>query len=52
VNVSYADSANCNSNSSVTCTTITATCPFAFLVGYLGLGSRTVTATSEAIRSS
>jgi len=51
VNVAYADTTSCNANSNVTCTTITATCPFTFLVGYLGTGSRTLTATSEAIRS-
>jgi Flp pilus assembly protein TadG len=51
LNVAYTDTANCNANGNVTCTTITATCPFAFLVSYLGLGSRTITATSEAIRS-
>ncbi len=51
VNVAYADTTNCNSNSNVTCTMITATCPFTFLVGYLGFGTKTITATSEAIRS-
>jgi Flp pilus assembly protein TadG len=51
VSVAYADTTNCNANSKVTCTMITATCPFAFVVGYFGSGSRTITATSEAIRS-
>lgn len=49
VNVAYNTTANCNSNSSVTCTTITATYSFAFIAGYLGLGTRTITATSQAV---
>ena len=50
VNVSYADAASCNSNSSVTCTTITATYSFAFVASYLRLGTKTITATSQAVR--
>ena len=50
VNVAYADTANCNSNTSVTCTTINATYVFNFAVGYLNLGARTLHATAQAVR--
>jgi Flp pilus assembly protein TadG len=50
VNVVYSDAASCNSSSSVTCTTITATYAFSFIASYLGLGTKTITATSQAIR--
>ena len=50
VNVAYVDTANCNSNSSVTCTTINATYVFNFAVGYLNLGARTLRATAQAVR--
>jgi len=52
VSVSYADTASCNSNSAVTCTTITATYPFNFVAGMLGLGTRTLRATARAVRYS
>ncbi|HTR85371.1 MAG TPA: TadE/TadG family type IV pilus assembly protein [Reyranella sp.] len=48
--VSYSDTTNCNSNSSVTCTTITATYSFTFIASYLGLGTKTLRATSQAVR--
>jgi Flp pilus assembly protein TadG len=50
VSVAYADTTNCNANSSVTCTTIIATYSFSFLVGYLGTGARTLRATAQAVR--
>lgn len=50
VNVSYADTASCNANSSVTCTTINATYVFSFAVGYLNLGTKTLHATAQAVR--
>ena len=52
VNVSYVDTASCNSNSAVTCTTINATYVFSFAVGYLNLGTRTLRATAQAVRYS
>src|SRR5882757_8278288 len=36
VNVAYADTASCNLNSNVTCSTITATYSFSLILGYLG----------------
>jgi Flp pilus assembly protein TadG len=50
VTVSYSDTANCNSNIYVTCTTVSATYPFSFAESYLGFGPKTLTATSQAIR--
>ena len=50
ITFSYADTTPCNSNSSVTCTVITGSYSFSFVAGYLGLGTRTLTATSQAIR--
>jgi hypothetical protein len=50
VNVAYVDTTNCNSNSSVTCTTINATYVFNFAVGYLNLGAQTLHATAQAVR--
>ena len=52
VNVSYANTTNCNANSAVTCTTISATYVFGFAVGYLNLGAQTLRATSKAVRYS
>jgi len=52
VTVTYADTASCNSNSTVTCTTITARYVFAFAVGYLGIGAQTLRATAKAVRYS
>jgi len=50
VNVAYADTTSCNSNTTVICTTITATYSFSFVLGYLGTGSRTLRATAKAVR--
>jgi Flp pilus assembly protein TadG len=50
ITFNYADTTPCNSNSTVTCTVITGTYSFSFVAGYLGLGQRTLTATSQAIR--
>jgi len=50
VNVAYADTANCNSNSSVTCSTITATYSFSFFLGYLGTTPLSLRATARAVR--
>lgn len=49
LSVSYANTANCNSNSALTCTTITATYPFHFVAGILGLANKTLTATAETV---
>jgi Flp pilus assembly protein TadG len=49
VNVAYADTASCNGNASVTCTTITATYSFNFAIGYLGT-AKTLRATAQAVR--
>ena len=48
--VAYADTTSCNSNGTVTCTTITATYSFAFIVGYIGNGTKTLRATAQAVR--
>lgn len=50
VSVAYADTASCNSNTRVTCTTITATYAFRFAGGYLEIGDRTIRATAKAVR--
>lgn len=50
VSVSYADTANCNSNSSLTCTMISATYSFSSVAGYLGLGTRNLLARAQAVR--
>jgi Flp pilus assembly protein TadG len=50
VRVAYADTNPCNGNASVTCTTITATYTFNFIAQYLGLGSKTLRASAQAIR--
>lgn len=52
ITVSYADTANCNGTSSVTCTLITANYTFNFATSYLGLGSTTLTAKAQAVRVS
>lgn len=49
VSVSYADTASCNANAAVTCTTITATYAFT-LAGYLPIGALTLRATAKAVR--
>ena len=46
------DTANCNGNTAVTCTMITATYNFSFAVGYLGLGNKTLQAKAQAVRIS
>lgn len=50
VNVSYADTTNCNSNSSLTCTMISATYSFNSVAGYLGLGTKNLLARAQAVR--
>ena len=50
VSVSYVDTTNCNSNSRVTCTAITATYAFTFVASYLGLGTKTLRSTAQAVR--
>jgi Flp pilus assembly protein TadG len=50
VNVFYADTASCNGNSAVTCTTITATYVFTFAAGFLEIGAQTLRATARAVR--
>ena len=50
VSVGYIDTTSCNSNSSVTCTMITASYTFTFVAGYLGLGSKTLQAKAQAVR--
>jgi Flp pilus assembly protein TadG len=50
VSVSYADTASCNGNSAVTCTTITATYLFTFAAGLLEAGAQTLRATAQAVR--
>ena len=50
VNVAYADTASCNGNAHVTCTTITATYAFSFAAGYLQISPKTLRATAKAVR--
>ncbi len=50
VSVAYADTASCNGNAQVTCTTITATYAFSFAAGYLQIGPKTLRATAKAVR--
>lgn len=50
VSVAYTDTANCNAQSNVTCTKIAASYTFTFVVGLLGLGSKTLTATAHSVR--
>ncbi len=49
VTVSYADTVNCNANSAVTCTTITATYAYSH-TGYLPFAPTMLRATAEAVR--
>ncbi|HZP99685.1 MAG TPA: TadE/TadG family type IV pilus assembly protein [Reyranella sp.] len=51
VSVSYTDTTNCNSMTSVTCTQIQATYSFSFIAQYLGLGTKTLKATAQAVRA-
>ncbi len=50
VNVAYSDTASCNSNPAITCTTITATYSFSFIANYLGISSKTLRAKAQAVR--
>jgi Flp pilus assembly protein TadG len=50
LSVAYVDTTNCNSKSTLTCTTITATYQFHFVVGMLGLADKTLTATAQTVR--
>ncbi len=50
VSVSYSDTNPCNSMTSVTCTAIQATYSFTF-TGYLGLGTKVLKATAQAVRA-
>lgn len=50
LSVSYVDTTNCNSKSTLTCTTITTTIPFHFVAGFLGLADKTLTATAQSVR--
>lgn len=50
VSVAYADTASCNGNSAVTCTTVTATYAFNFAAGFLEIGTQTLRATARAVR--
>lgn len=51
VTVSYTDTTSCNSMSSVTCTKIQASYSFTFIAGYLGLGTKTLTASAQSVRA-
>jgi Flp pilus assembly protein TadG len=50
VSVAYADTANCNGNASVTCTVITASYSFSPVTAYLGIGTTSLQARSQAVR--
>ncbi len=50
VAVNYTDTTNCNTKTNITCTLISATYSFNFIVGYLGLGSKTLRAKAQAVR--
>jgi len=50
VSVAYATTPNCNSNPSVTCTSITASYNFTFIAGYLGLPATTLKTTSQSVQ--
>jgi len=50
VTVAYADTTSCNGNSSVTCTTITASYSFTFVAAFLGLSNFGMNAKAQAIR--
>jgi Flp pilus assembly protein TadG len=50
LSVTYADTTSCNGKSTVTCTTITTTYPYHFVVGFLGLSDKTLTATAQTVR--
>lgn len=48
--VSYANTASCNGNANVTCTTVTVRYPFTFAESYLGFAPQTLQVTSQAVR--
>ncbi len=50
VSVGYTDTASCNGNSSVTCTTITASYTFASVASFLHLGNPLLRAKAQAVR--
>jgi Flp pilus assembly protein TadG len=50
ISVAYSDTTSCNGNSSVTCTTITATYTFVSVASFLNLGSPVLRATAQAVR--
>jgi len=50
VSVAYSDTANCNGNSAVTCSSITASYTFTTVVSYLNLGNPVLTAKAQAVR--
>lgn len=50
VTIAYTDTANCNGNSAVTCTLITATYNFTPAVGFVGISAQTLTAKAQAVR--
>lgn len=50
VSVAYTDTANCNGNSSVTCTLITSSYSFTFATSYLGIGATSLQAKAQAVR--
>lgn len=50
LSVAYADTTNCNSQSALTCTTITVTYPFHFVAGFLNMTDKTLTATAKSTR--
>jgi Flp pilus assembly protein TadG len=50
ISVVYADTANCNGLSSVTCTTMTASYTFTSVASYLQLGNPVLEAKAQAVR--
>jgi Flp pilus assembly protein TadG len=50
ISVIYADTASCNGNSSVTCTTITASYTFTSMAAILGLGDSLLRAKAQSVR--
>jgi len=50
VSVAYTDTPNCNGNSAVTCTLIAADYSFTFATSYLGIGTTSLQAKSQAVR--
>ncbi len=50
VRVSYVDTTNCNGNSGVICTAITAQYTFTFIAGFLGFSAKTLQSQATAVR--